>query len=307
MTNQICRNWSRKLTWFILSLAFSFPLFAKEVALTFDDVPFGSTSLYNSDRRTSELIRKIKRLKLPRALIFAHPCLGKNSQLTLRQIKKYHDSGHIIGNHTCSHPRLDDVGFDVFAADAAKADKLLAPLMSNQKFFRFPMLNEGSDLDVRDKMRAWLSENGYRNGMVSADNEDQFFSARVNTAKRLNKKINLAKVKTLFIDHIISALECDDQLAKQLLGRSPKHVMLLHERDITVMFLEDLVAELRARGWKIIDVMDAYTDKMYFESPKNTFAGYGIVSQLVFEQTGEKKVCYDFAKLRKDLDRLLKL
>ncbi len=37
------------------------------------------------------------------------------------------------------------------------------------------MLNEGTDPKLRDQMRTWLKENGYHNGMVSADNKDPIF------------------------------------------------------------------------------------------------------------------------------------
>lgn len=286
---------------------FSLPVLAKEVAFTFDDVPFDSTPHFESGQRTEELIRKLHSLKLPQAIIFANPCKGKDETSTLEQLTKYREAGHFIGNHTCEHPRFDDVGFDQFSANAKRADLLLSSLFSGQKFFRFPYLNEGSTAEDRDKMREWLKQNSYRNGMVSADNEDQFFSARVNQAKKLGKKIDYQKVKTLFIDHIVTSLECADKLAIETIRRSPKHVMLLHERDITVMFLEDLANEIKKRGWKIIDAADAYHDKLYLEQPQNTFAGYGIVSQLAFEKTGKKVACYDFKALKTKLDKMLGL
>lgn len=174
-----------QLIWLAIFL-FSAPALSKEVAFTFDDVPFDSTPHYESQQRTQELIRKLKSLNLPSVLIFANPCKGVNSSSTLKQLTLYREAGHFIGNHTCKHPRLDDVGYENFASDAGRADILLRPLFVGQKFFRFPYLNEGSDVDLRDQMRAWLKRNEYRNGMVSADNEDQFFSAQVNQAKKLN-------------------------------------------------------------------------------------------------------------------------
>lgn len=286
---------------------FSLPAIAKEVAFTFDDVPFESTLHYESNQRTEELIRKLAALGLPPAVIFANPCKGKDETSTLQQLQKYRDAGHFIGNHTCDHPRFDDIGFESFSANVKRADVLLSPLFVGQKFFRFPYLNEGSNVDARNKMHTWLKQHGYRNGMVSADNEDPFFSAQINQAKKLGKKIDYKKVKKLFIDHIVSSLECSDKLAVKILGRSPKHVMLLHERDVTVMFLEELTAAMRKRGWKIIDVAEAYQDKMYLEQPQNTFAGYGIVSQLAFEKTGEKTVCYDFKAVKAKLNKTLGL
>jgi peptidoglycan-N-acetylglucosamine deacetylase len=283
------------------------PALAKEVAFTFDDVPFESTPHYESNQRTEELIRKLNELELPPALIFANPCKGKDEKSTFEQLAKYREAGHLLGNHTCDHPRFDDTSFEDFTANVKRADQLLSPLFTGQKFFRFPFLNEGTDVGARNKMRVWLQQHGYRNGMVSADNEDQAFSAQVNQAKKLGKRIDYEKVRELFLEHIVSSLECDEKLAVKTLGRSPKHVMLLHERDVTVMFIEELTAELRNRGWKIISAADAYQDKMYLEQPQNTFAGYGIVSQLAFEKTGEKTVCYDFKAVKAKLNKVLGL
>jgi hypothetical protein len=129
----------------------------------------------------------------------------------------------------------------------------------------------------------------------------------VSKAKELGKKIDLKKIEGLFVRHLAGAADFYDTLALKTLGRSPKHVMLLHERDMTVMFLESLLKELEKRGWKIISADEAYQDKMYLEQPKNTYANNGIVSQLAFEKTGEKIGYGDFDELKTELNALLGL
>lgn len=215
----------RKLGLVILLVFFCTMAQAKEIALTFDDVPFQSTPHFETIERTNALIQKLNDLKIPPVFIFANPCKREDTASVLMQLGKYKNRGDIIGNHTCTHPRLNKIGFAAFSQDASKADLLLKPLLTDQKFFRFPFLNEGNDPEVRDKMRAWLQENGYRNGMVSADNEDPLFSFKINQAKKLGKKINYEKVKKLFLDHILTSLACDDKLASKTLGYSPKHVI----------------------------------------------------------------------------------
>lgn len=145
-----------------LGLMFSLSVHAKEIALTFDDAPVGSTVFFETHQRTNELIKKLKALNVPPVIIFANPCKRDDANLVIEQLKAYTAGGHIIGNHTCSHPRFDKVGFEVFSADALKADKILSPLYSGQKYFRYPFLNEGTDETGRDKMRDWLSRNNYR-------------------------------------------------------------------------------------------------------------------------------------------------
>jgi peptidoglycan/xylan/chitin deacetylase (PgdA/CDA1 family) len=173
-------------------LLFSSPSYAaKEIALTFDDAPVDSSMHFETNARTDALIKKLKELKVPPVMIFANPCKRENLSIVIRQLKKYRDAGHFIGNHTCSHPRLDDLGFERYSADANKGDTLLTPLFSGQKFFRYPFLNEGKEEPLRDQMRDWLITRHYKNGMVSVDSNDYVFSSRINEAKKRGKKSKL--------------------------------------------------------------------------------------------------------------------
>lgn len=279
----------------------------KEVALSFDDSPVGSTLHFASSERTKTLIAKLRRLQLPPALIFANPCKGKSRQDTIGQIESYKLGGHYIGNHTCSHPRLDRVGFEKYTQDIEKADRLLNPLFPDQRFFRYPNLNEGSDPKVRDRVRRWLKKRGYKNAPITGDNEDPTFSMKINYAKKLGNDIDYSAVRGLFVDHIVSSLECNNSLAIQTIGSSPKHVLLLHESDATVMFLDDLISELKRKGWTFIDPITAYSDPIYQRKPQNTYSGFGLIAQLAYEKTGKKKKCYNYPKMVQNLNRILKL
>ncbi len=278
---------------------------AKEIALTFDDAPKESSLHFETFERTETLIRKLKALGVPQVMIFANACKRKDPVSIMRQLENYKKNGHLIANHTCSHPRLDTVGFVAYSKDAKQGDTILSSLISGQKFFRYPFLNEGTKEKLRDDMRQWLAKNHYRNGMVSIDNDDYFFSFKINQAKRLGKKIDFSKVKELFLDHMLGAADFYDALAQKTIGRSPKHVMLLHEMDATVMFIDSLVKELRKRGWTIISPEEAFKDPIYFETPRNTYAGNGIVAQLAFEKTGERIGFNKSDELKAELNRIL--
>lgn len=280
---------------------------AKQLALTFDDSPMPNSGHFQSEERTKILIKKLRDLKVPPVMIFANPCKGEDREATLRQLKLYREAGHLIGNHTCSHPRLDDVGFEKFSQDAKDGEKYLAPMFVGQKFFRFPYLNEGTDLTRRDQMRAWLKKNEYRNGLVSIDNDDYLFSFKINQAKEQGLAVNHKKVKALFLDHLFGAAEFYDQQAIKHFGRSPKHVMLLHEMDATVMYLEDLVKGLRSRGWTIISIEEAFQDPMYLEQPRNMYAGNGIIPQMIKDKTNEVVGYFEFDRMKEELNKILKL
>lgn len=282
---------------------------AKEIALTFDDAPVSSGLHFTSEKRTETLIRKLSESKSPAVMIFANPCTQSDQKSLLAQLKKYQDAGHFIGNHTCTHPRFDKVGFQVFSDDVKKADQLLQHLFVGQKYFRFPFLNEGQQPRARDQMRAWLGENNYRNAYVSIDNDDTELTAKLNEAKSLSKKIDYPAVEKIFIKHILTAANFYDDTAKKLIGRSPKHVLLLHEIDGTVLYIDPLLRELRKDGWTIISAEEAYKDQLYSEKPRNTNSGNGLIAQIYFEKLGVPLVkgYYDWRKMNADLNRLLGL
>jgi len=280
---------------------------AKEMALSFDDSPMATTKHFETNERTDKLIQKLKELNAPSVMIFANPCKRNESSTVIDQLKKYRAAGHFIGNHTCSHPRLDDVGFNEYSQNAAQADKLLAPLFAGQKFFRFPYLNESKDEKLRDQMRDWLQANHYRNGLVSIDTDDYLFSFKINEAKKKGHKIDYQKVETLFLEHVIGAVKFYDELAVKTIGYSPKHVLLLHEMDATVLYIDSLIKALRTDGWKMISIEKAYQDKVYLEQPKNIDASNGIIAQISKEKTGAINNYNSLDKMTYELDKLLGL
>jgi peptidoglycan/xylan/chitin deacetylase (PgdA/CDA1 family) len=290
-----------------LIFLFSISAHAKEIALSFDDSPMPTSKHFTTHARTDELIKALKELNVPSAMIFTNPCKREDSASVINQLKKYKDAGHLIANHTCSHPRLDDVGYAAYVKNIEKADRFLSPLFKGQKFFRFPFLNEGKEEKLRDQVREWLKVNQYRNGMVSVDNDDYIFSFKINQAKEKGKKIDYKKVKKLFLEHVIGAANFYDELAIKTLGRSPKHVILLHEMDATVIFIRPLVEELRKQGWKIISAEEAFTDKLYLELPKNTYANNGIIAQVAMEKTGARIGYNHFDGIKVELNKLLGL
>ncbi|MCK6597222.1 MAG: polysaccharide deacetylase family protein [Bdellovibrionaceae bacterium] len=291
----------------LCTLLFGIFLQGKEIALSFDDAPMSTSKHFETLTRTDMLLKALKELQVPPVMIFANPCKRENSSSVISQLKKYKDAGHFIGNHTCSHPRLDDVGYTEYIKDTKKADDLLFPLFVGQKFFRFPFLNEGKEEKTRDQMRTWLKENNYRNGMISIDNDDHIFSFKINQAKERGKKFNYSKVKKLFIEHLISAVNFYDDLALKTLGYSPKHVLLLHEMDATVMFIRPLIKELRKQGWKIISIQEAYKDKIYFEQPKNIYANNGIIDQMAMEKNGYQVDFNHIDTIKSELNKILGL
>ena len=74
--------------------------------------------------------------------------------------------------------------------------------------------------------------------------------------------IDFDRMRRFYVQVMMESIEYYDEMAETHLGRSPKHVLLLHEMDISALYIGDLVDELRHRGWKIISPREAYNDKL---------------------------------------------
>ncbi|CAM5367017.1 Chitooligosaccharide deacetylase OS=Afipia felis OX=1035 GN=xynD_2 PE=3 SV=1 [Afipia felis] len=107
------------------------PLNDKEVVLTFDDGPFPATTGKVLAALSAECVQ---------ATFFV---VGRNAQASPQMLKAMVRQGHSIGNHTWSHPMLNQIGKDKALADIDKGfaaiDAALAPARpSAVRLFRFP-------------------------------------------------------------------------------------------------------------------------------------------------------------------------
>jgi hypothetical protein len=89
------------------------------------------------------------------------------------------------------------------------------------------------------------------------------------------------------------------------LGRSPNHVLLLHENDLAAMYLGDLVARLRKTGWEIVSPDVAFRDPIARVEPDTLVLGQGRVIALAAAKgyQGPGRRWEDEQKLQQEFDR----
>jgi peptidoglycan-N-acetylglucosamine deacetylase len=237
---------------------FALPASAREIALTFDDAPQPDTVLMTGAERTDKLIKALKDAKVPDALFFV---TTKNiTEQNKSRLNQYTHAGFHLANHSHSHSSASKLGVIDYLSDAYRAHLILKDFDNRLSFHRFPFLNYGADTNAVEKLQSGLGELGYKDGYVTVDNFDWAMSSILVNAAEQNKTIDYAKASALYVDTLEQAIEFYDAIAQKTLKRSPKHVLLLHENDAAALFLPDLIARLRSKGWKIISPQEAYKD-----------------------------------------------
>lgn len=174
----------------------------------------------------------------------------------------YASAGHIIANHSHTHPNFNETSGQDYIDDFKKADILLSRLPNFERWFRFPYLREGDQSIKRDGMRKSLAETGYTNAYITLNNYDFYMDDQFQREIKKNSKLDLAKLRSFYVSTLLSAVEYYNGMAMKHLGRSPKHVILLHETDLNALFIADFVSALEASGWKVISPREAYKDEI---------------------------------------------
>ncbi|MFM9865468.1 MAG: polysaccharide deacetylase family protein [Micropepsaceae bacterium] len=251
---------------------------AREIAITFDDAPTNDSAYMTGDERTSRLIAAVKAAGIEQAAFF---CITRGrTAAELTRLTAYATAGHIIANHSNTHPNLRALTAEDYLADIAAADVTLKGMQNFRPWFRFPFLSEGDTRQKRDAVRAGLRAMNYTQGYVTVDNYDWYLNALANNAKKAGQSIDEAALRNVYVEVLIEAIEFYDGIAIKTLGRSPRHVLLLHENDLAVLFIGDLTAALRKRGWTIVTPEAAYADPIAQIEPDTLFLGQGRVAAI---------------------------
>lgn len=231
---------------------------AKELAITFDDAPTLDSALMTGAERTQRIIAALQKAQVPDALFFVQADrLNKTTQARLDQ---YAAAGFHIANHSYSHQSASALGVENYIADVNSAHDLLKNQQHFLPFHRFPYLDCGKDKASILAIRDSLSKLGYQDGYITISNYDWHISSLLAKAVDNKKSINYGNAKQFYVETLFSAIEFYDELAQKAIGKSPKHVLLLHENDAAALFLGDLIAHLHSKGWKIISPQQAYED-----------------------------------------------
>lgn len=288
----------------LICLIFSSNCFAKEIALTFDDSPRSASGYLTGPQRAQMLIKALKDSNVEQVAFFANS-KGLNVEGTER-LTSYSQAGHIIANHTHDHLDFNKTSLEDFSENFLLADQKLRQFENYTKLFRFPYLRAGNTLKKRDGMREVLKAHGYTHAYITLNNYDWYIETLFQNAIKNNKNLDLEQVKDFYVKVMMESIEFYDLMANTYMNRSPKHVLLLHEMDISALFIGDLVKELRLRGWKIISPQQAYTDELAKYQPKKVFRfSPGKVGELARE-LGQKKGLWHQSLNEKYLDKLFK-
>lgn len=254
-----------------------------QVALTMDDPAVNLHSSLKWQDANARILKAIASRNVRSALFVCGMRVDDPEGAKL--IGAWDQAGHLIGNHTYSHPAyMERTNYADFAVDFLKNEKVLAPYQNRSPmFFRFPFLKEGDTAEKRDKFRALLKERGCRIGHVTIDASDWYVNQRLLHRWESVPNAPIAAYRDFLIAHLLDRATFYRQLAIDLLERDIRHTLLVHFNPLNAMVLPDVLAAFETAGWQWIDATLAYEDPVFKSQPKIVPAGESLVWALAKE------------------------
>jgi peptidoglycan-N-acetylglucosamine deacetylase len=253
------------------------------ISLSFDDGKIIDMPNYKLENWNNLLLENLKKNHL-KAILFSAGG-NKTSEKGKYLLNSWNNAGHLIANHTMSHPNFNskNTSLENFEWELTANDSIIKKYSNYLPYFRFPYLKEGNTAEKVTGFRVFMKEKGYRNGHVTIDASDWYIDGRLVERLTKNPKANIEGFRAFYVQHLYDRAMYYEDLAFQLTGRHINHVILLHHNLVNALFLGDLIQNFKAKGWNTIDADKAYQDKIYEKAPSNVPAGESLIWALAKE------------------------
>jgi peptidoglycan/xylan/chitin deacetylase (PgdA/CDA1 family) len=238
-------------------LAISPPI-AREVAVTFDDLPV-VRSTPGDARVTRDLLRNITGAKIP-----AVGFVNENKLGDAKLLEQWLDAGLDLGNHTFSHLDLHRAGVEAYEKDIVRGERVTRALLEKRgrapRWFRHPFLHTGLTITDRDEVNRFLRNRGYRVAPVTLDNSEWIFALAYD---RTSDAVTRERIGREYVAYMDRKLAYFEQQSMQLFGRNIRHVLLVHANALNADWFDEIAASMRMRGYRFITLDRALDDPAY--------------------------------------------
>jgi peptidoglycan/xylan/chitin deacetylase (PgdA/CDA1 family) len=273
-----------------LSLLSSLAAFAQSrtVAITVDDLPYtmgespeaaSPLDAAAAEKINRKLLSALKRHHAPVTGFVIQKRVEKLGTATGRRIlKNWTKDDFDLGNHTYSHPDINQLSIPQIEDEIIRGEIDFVPLMKQAgkktAFFRFPMNHTGDTKEKHDQVSAFLAERGYRLATCTIDSSDYLFNDAYVRMLAKHDKSSARKLRSEYLSYTSTEIDYYAGLNKQVLGYEPPEVMLLHDNRLNADMIEQLLSLFEKKHYKFVSLGAAQSDPAY-QIPETYITKFG--------------------------------
>lgn len=233
-------------------------LSAKQMALTFDDLPSleGYASAVQVQKMNHKILNVLASQNIPAVGFVNEGKVSHRGENRLRTqiLMDWVASGEELGNHTYSHSKLSQMSVKDFQKDILQGEKTAQLAMDQRntkiRFFRYPFLDKGLP-EQRPPMQAFLKAHGYTEVGITIDSRDWEYNAKLRSARERNPNDSCREIKLSFLSFLQKQLE-----GKQ--NSSQPDILLLHVCTLTSECLPQIIELARRHGYEFCSLASVY-------------------------------------------------
>jgi peptidoglycan/xylan/chitin deacetylase (PgdA/CDA1 family) len=254
----------------MLSLCFALaalPARATSVAITFDDLPAHAALPPGVTRVdvATRIIAALKAAHVPPVYGFVNGVQLEREPSSEPVLALWRKAGYPLGNHTWSHPSLDQLTAEAFEAEVVKNEPLLQQHMAGAdwRWLRFPFLAEGNTPEKRAAVRAFLAARGYHIASVTMSFDDYAFNDTYARCAARDDRAAIAGMEAMYLKAAEESLAYSKALSQAALGREIPFVLLMHLGAFDARMLPRLLDLYRLHGVTFVSLPEAEADPFY--------------------------------------------
>jgi beta-lactamase regulating signal transducer with metallopeptidase domain len=251
----------------------------REVAVTFVSLPYMRSypdDMATVEKTTRKMLKTITSNNIPAIGFVGERAIFRYGEKEPRTapLKMWLDAGLELGNQSFSHKWLYKTPLAEFQEDVLRGEAVTRQLLKERglplRYFHYPFLNTGPDLETKASFEKFLAERGYTFVPVTIDNMDWLFARTYDEARARNDAETMKRVGEEYVPYMEKMFEFYEKLSTDVVGYEVPQVLMLSASKLNADYMEELVLMLKRRNYSFITLDAAMKDKAYQQPDKYT-------------------------------------
>ncbi|GGI76856.1 polysaccharide deacetylase family protein [Legionella impletisoli] len=222
----------------------------KKIALTIDDLPFVGDY---KNQHLSMIIETLKSQKVPATgFIIAGNVHSENWSV----LNQFREAGFSLGNHTFNHTNLNTANVNDYIEEVDVADKILSPVLTEPKFFRYPYLAMGKGNKKRQVLD-FLAEKNYHVAPITIDSKDFIFNQLLLSVPESGRRPYLQSLKPAYLNFIWQQTLKAEETNRKSAHTDKPQILLVHANLLNAYTLSDIIDLFKAHHYEFVRLEDA--------------------------------------------------
>ena len=238
------------------------PLAARDIAITFDDLPAHSALPPGVTRLmvAQDIITTLQAAGVPQVYGFINGSALEREPGTDGVLKAWREAGFPLGNHGWAHLGLSKIDEATFESELTRNEPILKGLAGDTDWhwFRFPFLDEAEgDPAKRAASRAWLAAHGYRIAAVTASFGDYAFNEPYARCVAKHDDAAIKELEDSYLDAAAASIKLSGDTETAQFGKPPPDILLMHIGAFDAHMLPRLIALYKRAGFHFVTLPQA--------------------------------------------------